>query len=181
MIPLVLHILYTFTCVWITHNSLGLAFSLHFHPCFELPIIHSCCVFSTLSPVFWITHTTPLVLRILYTFTCFWNPPGVAYSLHLHPSFELPIIPLVSVFSTISHAWRITHNSLSVVYSSHFYLFFELPMIPLPCIFSTLHVSELPIIPLVLRFLYTFTCVLNTHNPRLLRILYTFTCVMNYP
>ena len=59
---------------------------------------------------------------------------------------------------------------------------------------------ELPILPLVLRILCTFNCVLNTHTspgiayslhfhlcfelpilPLVLHLLYTFTCVSNYP
>ena len=133
---------------WITHTSPGVAYSLHFHLCFELP-------------------TLPLVLRILYRFTCVLNThnfPSVAYSLHFHLCFELPIIPLVlpilynftcvlyypyfpwsysRILYNFTFVW-ITRTSSGVAYSQHFQLCFELP-----------------IRPLVLRILYTFTVVLD--------------------
>ena len=204
---------------WIVHTSPGSAYSLHFHLCFELPILplilqildtftcvlnypYLSCVFSTLSHRFWNTHTSPglaysihyyrrfelpllpLVLLVLYAFTCVlnypyfpWCPvftlshvvwithtsPGVAYSIHFHMCFELNILPLVlrilytsncvlkypyfpwsCIFFTLSPVFWITHTSPYPAYSLHFHMGFEQP-----------------ILPLVLRIQFTFTCVWN--------------------
>ena len=185
---------------WITHTSPSVAYSLHFHLYFELPIlplvwrIHytSTCMVNypqfpgvVYSSHFYLCDELPILPPgVAYTFCTFWityTSPSVAYSLHLHLCFELLILSLVScilytftcvlnnpcfpwcgvfstlscvlnypcfpwcgVFSTHSPVFWITHASPGVAYSLHFHLCFESP-----------------ILPLVLRILYTFTCGLN--------------------
>ena len=95
---------------WITHTSPGVAYSLHFQLCFELPIL-------------------PLVLRIFYIFTCVLNYPyltGFAYSVHFYMCFELryPYFPWSCVFSILSLAFWVTHTSPGVVYLLPFWLWF---------------------------------------------------------
>ena len=226
--PLVLCILNNLTCVlnypyspwccvfttlshvfWITHTSPGVAYSIHCHLCFELPTFVYfpwSCVFSTLSHVFWITHNSPGLSCVFSTLShVFWiythTSLGLAYFLHFQLCCELcPYFPWYCVFFTLSSVFWITHTSLA--YLLHFHMCFKLsipplvlcildnltcvlnyPYYPWCCVFSSLshvfwitHTSpgvaysihfhlcfELPIIPLVLRILYTFTCVLN--NP----------------
>ena len=141
----VLRILYTFNCV------------------LNLPYFPRCCVFSTLSPVFWLL-ILPLVLRDLYTFTCvshYWYFSGVANSLHFHLCFELPILPLLlcilytftcvlndpyfllcRVSYTFNCVVNYTHTSSSVAYSLHFQLCCELPILPLAGVAYCLHFTR---------------------------------------
>ena len=170
------------------------AYSLHFHCVLNYPYFPWCCVFSTLShvwriiltfsslvlrflytlsPVVWITHTSPsVVYSLLFTYVVIYHggrtiyaycPCVVVCSYFLSPVFWIthtspvlhilynftfvlncPYFPWCCLFSTLSPVFWITLNSPVVAYSLHIHL----------CL-------ELPIIPLVLRILYTFTCILN--------------------
>ena len=144
-------VFYTLSHVfWIyTHTSLGLAYSLRFQLCCVCPYFPWYCVFFTLSSVFWITHTSLGLAYSLHFHMCFELHiiplVLIAYSLRFHMCFEfIPILPLVLRILYTSHVFWITHTSPGLAYSVHFQLCFEL----------SIH-------PLVLRILYTFTCVLS--------------------
>ena len=187
ILPLVWFILYTFTCVT------------------NYPQFPWCGLFSALSHVFWITHTSS----------------GVAYSLHLNMCFELPILPLVwfmlctftcvlnypyflwcVVFSTLEYVWGITHNSPDVWHILYtFTIVLNYPYFPWCGLFSALshvfwitHTSSgvayslhlnmcdgLPIIPFdVVHCLHFHMCFELPTIPLVWFILCTFTCVLNY-
>ena len=126
-----------------------------------------CCVFSTLSTVFWIYHTSP----------------GVAYFLHFHLCFDYSYFPWCCVISTLSPVFRITDTSLVLQILYTFTCVLNYPYFPCCCVFSTLspvfwmtHTSSSVVFPTLSIVLWIIPIL-----PLVLRIPYTFNCVVNYP
>ena len=127
ILTLVLRILYTFTCV------------------LNYPYFPWCCVFSTLSTVFWITNTSP----------------GVVYFLHFYLCIELPIPYWFCVFCTLLHVFWITVPILSlelcILYT--FTCILNYPYFPRCGVFTPLLVVIFAYFPCVVIYSYFF-CVL---------------------